>query len=125
MGYISFIGIGISLVLTCMLPFYAYKCWRLWKHVNIGGIGAMVTKDRAFLSHNFKLILAVGALNGMHVVFEAVEGLGVLSPAWLRSIFDLLYYVIIIAIMSLLLVLAISWYRLLLKVDRWDRRWIM
>lgn len=124
MNYISSIGIGVSLVITFMGMVYAYNCWRLWRHTKINSIGAVVTKDRAFLSNNFKLILVVGALSGLHVVFEAMGELHLLLPQWLRNTFDFLYYLNIITIMSALLVLAISWHKVLTKVNHWDKHWI-
>lgn len=124
MNYISSIGIGVSLVITFIGMVYAYNCWRLWRHTKINGIGVEVTKSRTFLSHNFKLVLVVGALSGLHVVFVTMEELHLLSPPWLRNTFDFLYYLNTITIMSALLVLAISWHKVLTKVNRWDKRWI-
>ncbi len=124
MSYISIIGISVSLLLTLIGAFYAYKCWMQWRHTHITGIGVEVTKDRAFLSNNFKLVLVVGALNGVRVIFEAAGRLDSLSPPWLRNTFDFLYYLNTITIMSALLILAISWHKVLTKVNHWDKRWI-
>lgn len=123
MNYISLIGIGISLLLTLIGAIYAYRCWMLWRHTSLSGVGVEVTK-RSFLSSNFKLILIVGGLNGLHVIFETAEALDLLSPPWLKDIFELIYYLNIVAIMSVLLILSILWYRLLFRVNRWDKRWI-
>lgn len=123
MIYTYFIGIGASLLLTFAGAIYAYRCWMLWRHTSLSGVGVEVTK-RSFLSSNFKLTLIVGGLNGIHVIFETAEALDLVSPPWLKDIFGLLYYLNIVAIMSVLLILSIMWYRLLLRVNRWDKRWI-
>ncbi|MDO9098151.1 MAG: hypothetical protein Q7U60_08520 [Candidatus Methanoperedens sp.] len=124
MSYISIIGISVSLLLTLIGAFFAYRCWMQWRHTHITGIGAEVTKDRAFLSNNFKLVLVIGALNGVRVIFEAAERLDLLSPPWLWNAFDFLYYLNTITIMSALLILSISWHKVLTKVNRWDKHWI-
>lgn len=121
MDYTSFIGISVSLVLTGAGPFYAYRCWRLWRHTNTASIGVEVTKDRSFLSNNFKLVLIVGALSGMNVLFEVAQSLDLLSPLLIPNVFS---YLNLAAIMTVILILAVSWYNLLSRVRRWDSRWI-
>lgn len=120
----SFIGISVSLVLTCIGPFYAYRCWKLWRHTSITGIGVVVTKDKSFLSNNFKLVLAVGALSSLNVLFNVAEHFDLLSAPFIVNIFYSVYYLNLAAIMSAILILALSWYKLLSKVNHWDKRWI-
>jgi len=121
MDYTSFIGIGVSLVLTGAGPFYAYRCWKLWRHINTASIGVEVTKDRSFLSNNFKLVLVVGALSGMNVLFEVARYFDLLSQRFVPNVFS---HLVLAAIMIVILILAVSWYNLLSRVRRWDSRWI-
>ncbi len=121
MDYTSFIGISVSLILTVIGPFYAYRCWRLWRHTNTTSIGAVVTQDRVFLSNNFKLVLIVGALSGLNVLFEVAQYFDPLAKPFIPNVF---YYLNLAAIMTVILILAVSWYNLLSRVKRWDSRWI-
>jgi hypothetical protein len=124
MEHVSFIGISVLLVLTGIGPFYAYRCWKLWRHTNITGISVEVTKDKSFLSNNFKLVLVVGALSSMNVLFNVVEHFDLPSAPFIVNMFYSFYYLNLAAIMSAILILAIAWHKLLSRVNRWDKRWI-
>lgn len=81
----------------------------------------MVTQDRVFLSNNFKLVLIVGALSGLNVLFEVAQYFDPLAKPFIPNVF---YYLNLAAIMTVILILAVSWYNLLSRVKRWDSRWI-
>lgn len=124
MRFIFLIGISFSLIVACIGAFVAYKCWRLWRHANIAGIGVEVTKDRTFLSNNFKLVIVIGGLAGLHVVFELIEFYFSSSTPLIYNLFHFVYFLNLASIMTAFLMLAIAWYRLLSRVSKWDRRWI-
>lgn len=124
MDYITAVGVGVSFILACTGAFFAYKCWRLWRHANITGLGLWVTKDRSFLSNNFKLVIIIGGLASLHVFFELVEQFDIQMPQSFWGVFHILYFFDLIASMAVFLMLAIIWYRLLSKVSTWDKRWI-
>lgn len=124
MRSIFLIGISFSLIFACIGAFFAYRCWRLWRHANIAGIGVEVTKDRTFLSNNFKLVIVIGGLAGLHVVFELVQFYLSPSTPLIYNLFHFVYFLNLASIMTAFLMLAIAWYRLLLRVNKWDRRWI-
>ncbi len=124
MDYITAVGVGVSFILACTGAFFAYKCWRLWRHANITGLGLWVTKDRSFLSNNFKLVIIIGGLASLHVFFELVEQFDIQMPQSFWKVFHILYFFDLIASMAVFLMLAIIWYRLLSKVSTWDKRWI-
>ncbi len=123
MNYTNSIGLGISLALTLIGMLYTYKCWRIWRNSTIPGVCVEVAQCRSFLSNNFKLILLVWTLNGLHVVIGTLESLDLGLTAWLQNIFNIIYHLNMIIIMSAYLVLAISWYKLLSKINQWDERW--
>ena len=124
MDYITVIGIGVSLILACAGAFFTYRCWKLWKHTNITSLGLWVTKDRSFLTNNFKLIIVIGALSGLHVLFELWERFVILSTPFIRNIFYLFYFLNLVSIMIVFLMLAVAWYKMLSKVNIWDKRWL-
>lgn len=124
MDYITGIGIVASFILACIGAFFAYRCWRMWRHANITGLGLWVTKDRSFLSNNFKLVIIIGGLASLHVFFELVEQLDIQMPQSFWKIFHIMYFFDLIASMAIFLMLAIIWYRLLSKVNTWDKRWV-
>jgi hypothetical protein len=124
MDSINLIGIGIGLILAGIGAVYAYSCVMLWRHTNITGVGVEVTKDRSFLSNNFKLVIIIGALSSLHILFELVQNLNLIWTSLTLSIFNVLYYLDLSGVMLALLLLAIAWYKLLSKVNAWDTRWI-
>lgn len=125
MYYIALVGISVSFILAGIGAFFAYKCWRLWRRSSVSSISIEVTRDRSFLSNNFKLVLIIGGLAALHVFFEMVEYFGLLpQSSFILNVFSIVYFLDLIATMGILLILAILWYRLLLKVSVWDRRWI-
>lgn len=124
MNYIASIGTGISVILIAIAGFYVIKSWALWRNMNPTGIGVEVAKDRIFLSDNFKLFMALSVLSSLHIVFELENRMEWLSPPPLHSLFETLYYLNTIVIMSIFLILTLMWYKLLLKVNKWDERWI-
>lgn len=118
MNHIASVGIVVSFILAGIGAFFAYRCWILWGHSNISSIGTEVAKDRSFLSDNFKLILIIGGLAALHVFFELVEYFGFLpANSFILNVFLIAYFLNLIATMAILLVLAILWYKLLLKVS--------
>ncbi len=121
---ITIIGIGISLLLACAGAFFTYRCWKLWKHTNITSLELWVTKDRSFLTNNFKLFIVIGALSGLHVLFELIERFVTPSIPFIWDLFYLFYYLNLVSIMVVFLMLAVAWYRLLSKVNAWDKRWL-
>ncbi len=124
MDYITGVGVGISFILACAGAFFAYRCWKLWRHTNITGLGLWVTRDKSFLSNNFKLVIIIGGLSSLHVLFELVEQLDILMPQTFWKVFHIAYFSDLVALMFVFLMLAITWYRLLSKVNTWDKRWI-
>lgn len=124
MDYITAIGIGASFVLACTGAFFAYRCWRLWRHTNITGLGLWVTKDKSFLSNNFKLIIIIGGMSSLHVLFELVELFDIQMSRSFWKVFHIVYFSNLVALMVVFLMLAITWYRLLSKVNTWDKRWL-
>ncbi len=121
---ITIIGIGISLLLACAGAFFTYRCWKLWKHTNITTLGLWVTRDRSFLTSNFNLVIVIGALSGLHVLLELGERFVDPSIPFIWNLFYLLYYLNLVSIMVVFLMLAVAWYRLLSKVNAWDKRWL-
>lgn len=124
MPELPLIGTGIALILAVIGAFFAYRCVVLWKRVDITGVGIEVTKDRAFLSSNFKLVLVIGGLAGMHIFLEMVERFYSPPAPFFWKVFYFVYYTDLVLLMLVLLVLAVVWYRLLSRVNRWDRRWV-
>jgi hypothetical protein len=123
MNTISLIGISIALLFAGIGAFFAYKCMIRWEHTNINSISAEISKNRSFLSNNFKLVLLTGALSSLHILFELIEEFNLIpTVAIVQDIFHVLYYLDISATMLILLILAIIWYRLLSKVNAWDKR---
>lgn len=118
------IGAVIALILAAIGAFFAYKCLVLWKRVDITGVGIEVTKDRAFLSNNFKLVLIIGGLSALHIFLELIERFYSPPTPFFWEVFYFVYYLDQVLLMLVLLVLAIVWYRLLSRVSRWDRRWV-
>lgn len=120
----SFIGAVIALILAAIGAVFAYKCLVLWKRADITGVGIEVTKDKAFLSNNFKLVLIIGGLAGLHIFLELVERFYSSQALFFWEIFYFVYYLGLVLLMLVLLVLAVVWYRLLSRVSRWDKRWV-
>lgn len=118
------IGISIALILAVVGAVFAYKCLALWRHMNITGVCIEVTKDKAFLSNNFKHVLIIGGLAGLHIFMEMVEQLYSPPASFFWEIFYFVYYLGLVLLMLVIVVLAIMWYRLLSKVSRWDKRWV-
>lgn len=121
---IPFIGAVIALILAAIGAFFAYRCLVLWKRLDITGVGIEVTKDKAFLSSNFKLVLILGGLSGVHIFLEMVERFYSPPAPFFWEIFYFVYYSDQVLLMLILLVLAVVWYRLLSRVSRWDKRWV-
>ena len=117
-------GTGIALILAAIGAFFAYRCVVLWKRLDITGVGIEVTKDRAFLSNNFKLVLIIGGLASLHIFLEMVERFYSPPAPFFWKVFYFVYYTDLVLLMLVLLVLAVVWYRLLSRVNRWDRRWV-
>lgn len=124
MNYPGTIGIILAVILAAVGAFFAYKCFMLWRQVSTSGIAVEVTKNRSFLSINFKLTLVIGALAGLHLFFEIWEMYGLPTAPFIWAFYNFFYYLNLTAIMLVLLIMAITWYKLLSKVDRWDRRLI-
>jgi len=124
MDYITTIGIGVSFIFACAGAFFAYRCWRLWRRTNITSLGLWVTKDKSFLSNNFKLVIIIGGLASLHVFFELVEQVDIDASQFFWKIFHIAYFLDLVLLMVVFLMLAVTWYRLLAKVNAWDKRWI-
>lgn len=118
------IGISIALILAVVGAVFAYKCLTLWRRMNITGVCIEVTKDKAFLFNNFKYLLMIGGLAGFHTFLEMVEQLYSPPASFFWEIFYFVYYLGLVLLMLFLLVLAVVWYRVLSRVNRWDKRWI-
>jgi hypothetical protein len=123
MDTISLIGIGSALLFTGIGAFFAYKCLIYWEHTNISSICAEMSKNRSFLSNNFKLVILAGAFSGLRVLLELIEKFNLIPTITvIQDIFHALYYLDISATMLILSILAIIWYRLLSKINAWDKR---
>lgn len=123
MDTISLVGISSALLFTCIGAFFAYKCLIYWEHTNISSISAEISKNRSFLSNNFKLVMFTGAFSGLHVLLELIEKFNLIPTiAIVQDIFHVLYYLDISATMLVISILAIIWYRLLSKINAWDKR---
>ncbi|VVB97825.1 Uncharacterised protein [uncultured archaeon] len=124
MDSIGLIGIDISLILAGICAFYAYRCVMLLTDTNIIGVGIELAKNRSFLSMNFMFIMIIGALSGLQVVLGLVEQLNLISISYTHNVIYMIYYLDLSGAMFALLLLTIAWYKLLLKVNTWDTRWI-
>lgn len=118
------IGTAIALILAAIGAFFAYKCLVLWRRIDIKGVGIEVTKDRTFLSNNYKLVLILGGLASLHIFLEIVERFYSPPAPFFWEIFYFVYYIDQVMLMLVLVILAVVWYRLLSRINRWNRRWI-
>ncbi len=118
------IVISFAMSLVVIGSFYAIKSIILWKKINIAGIGVEVTKSRSFLHTNFMLSSIIGAFVAIHVFLEFIQHTVSIESPSLNGLSFALYYFTILAIVISLFLLAFKWYKLLSKVNRWDKRWI-
>lgn len=121
-------SILIVLILAIMFviigSFYATRSMILWRRTSIAGVGVEVTKSRSFLHNNFILVLLVGAFAGLHVLIELIQNTISIESPYINGLFDVLYYITLLAIVMILSVLSFMWYKLLLKINKWDKRLI-
>ncbi|VVB94445.1 Uncharacterised protein [uncultured archaeon] len=96
----------------------------LLRDTNITGVGIELAKNRSFLSMNFIFIMIIGALSGLQAILGLVEQLNLISTTYTHNVIYMIYYLDLSGAMLALLLLTIAWYKLLLKVNTWDTRWI-
>lgn len=124
MNYLALIGISLAIILAAIGAFFAYRCYMLWRHINISSLGIATTRSRSFLSNNFRLTLIIGGLASLHLFFEIWKLYDAPSTPFIWTVYILLYYLNLIVIMFALLIMAIMWYKLLSTINKWDNRMI-
>ena len=118
------IVINLAMIFVIIGSFFAAKSILLWRKTNLAGIGVEVTKSRSFLHNNFLLVLLVGAFTGIHVFLEFLQFTITIESPYFNVLFYVLYYSTLLAIVFVLSLLSFKWYKLLSKVNQWDKRWI-
>lgn len=108
------IGIGV---------FFGHRSYILWKRNNLISIAAIVAKERSFLSEIYNLSVTTFLLGILHVAINVVQEYGSLSTSG-KDFVHILYHLNITAMLLLLTVIVVKWYKILATVDRWDRHWI-
>lgn len=114
--------LGLAIVFVVTGAFYATRSMILWRRTNIAGVGVEVTKSRSFLHNNFVLVILVGAFAGVHVLLELTQDTITVESPVIKELFPLIYYITLLAIVVILSVLSFMWYKLLLKINKWDKR---
>ncbi|MCX9014257.1 MAG: hypothetical protein OIN89_05620 [Candidatus Methanoperedens sp.] len=114
----------LAIVFVIIGSFYATRSMILWRRTSISGVGAAVTKSRSFLHNNFVLVILVGAFAGLHVLLELIQDTVSIESPYINGLFYVLYYITLLAIVAILSVLSFMWYKLLLKINEWDKRLI-
>ena len=117
MGYMYLTGIVASIILVGVLIYIACRCMMLWRHTPIANISAAVIKDKNFLSYNYNMVMIIGGLAGMHVFMELAIIVAPLSGLK-QNLFNTIYFLDLAAIMLILMLLTVSWYKLLSNVNR-------
>ncbi|MDD5474064.1 MAG: hypothetical protein PHU34_07930 [Candidatus Methanoperedens sp.] len=59
----------------------------------------------------------------LHVAIDVVQDYGFLSTSG-KDLVHLLYNLNLTAMLLLLTIIVVKWYKILATVDRWDRHWI-
>lgn len=118
------IVISFAMAIVVIGSFYAIRSIILWEKTNIAGIGVEVTKSRSFLHTNFMLSSLVGAFVAVHVFLEFIQHTVPIESTSINRLSLAIYYFTVLAIVSFLFLLAFKWYKLLSKVNKWDKRWI-
>lgn len=119
----SSIIINLAMILVGIGLYFAIKSTLLWRKTNIAGIGIEVTKNKSFLQNNFLLVLLIGAFTGTHVFIDFLK-LTVVVDAPYIEILHFMQALSLLAIMLVLSMLSFKWYKLLSKINQWDKRWI-
>lgn len=119
----SSIIISLAMILVGVGLYFATISTLLWRKTNIAGVGIEVTKNRSFLQNNFLLVILVGAFAGTHVFIDFLK-LTVVPETSYIEILHFTQALSLLAIMSVLSILSFKWYKLLSKINQWDKRWI-
>lgn len=111
---IVIIGIGV---------FFGHRSYILWKRNNLISIVAIVAKEQSFLSDIYNLSVITFLSGVLHVAINVVQEYGFLSASG-KDLVHILYNLNITAMLLLLTIIVVKWYKILATVDRWDRHWI-
>ena len=116
--------INLAMIFVIIGSYFAIKSILLWRKTNLTGIGVEVTKSRSFLQNNFLLVLLVGAFASIHVFLEFFQHNSSIESPYINVLFYVLYYSTLLAIVFVLSILSFKWYKLLSRINKWDKRWI-
>ena len=119
----SSIIINLTMILVGIGLYFTVKSTLLWRKTNIAGIGIEVTKNKSFLQDNFLLVLFIGAFTGTHVFIDFLKLTIVMEAPYIETL-HFMQILTLLAIMFVLSILSFKWYKLLSKINQWDKRWI-